>query len=52
MLLWVGQREHALVAQGLQLGFGQLQQLLQLPEAELQALRDQGVLTLPDPQQH
>lgn len=29
-----------------------LQQLLQLPEAELQALRDQGVLTLPDPQQH
>jgi len=29
-----------------------LQQLLQLPEAELQALRDKGVLTLPDPQQH
>ncbi|KRB26847.1 CaiB/BaiF CoA-transferase family protein [Acidovorax sp. Root70] len=29
-----------------------LRQLLQLPEAELQALRDKGVLTLPDPQQH
>ena len=29
-----------------------LQQLLQLPEAELLALRDKGVLTLPDPQQH